>query len=143
MNGRFQTDPDIHFTARTSSIMNTDELFVERNYMEYSDIYKTLLTKQQQLLGRVNQLNSSVHRREEPYSADFAEQAVELENLDVLFELDKESRAELARINRALMRIKNNEYDECARSGNTIRKKRLEALPTTDLCILCAEAEEE
>ncbi len=111
--------------------------------MDYSDIYKELVAQRDEMLRRVQNLSEDIHNRDEPYSADFAEQAVELEDLDVLFELDKESRARLSRINNALMRLENNEYDICSRCGNTIPEARLLAVPHTELCILCAEAEEE
>jgi len=110
--------------------------------METTNIHSVLVQRRDELLRRVNQLKNDVHQRTEPFSADFAEQAVELENLDVLFELDAEGRQELARVNRALMRLESDEYEICAHCGNTISTARLQAIPYTDVCVDCARAEE-
>ena len=110
--------------------------------MDYEQIHVQLATRRDELLRRVTKLKREVHNRDEPYSADFAEQAVELENLDVLFELDREGREELARVNKAIMRLENDEYDICMGCNNEISRERLEAIPYTDLCIHCAEAKE-
>jgi RNA polymerase-binding protein DksA len=109
--------------------------------MDQQTVRALLTSKRDELLSRVSKLNSDLNR-EEPYSADFAEQAVELENLDVLFELDREGREELTKINNALMRLDTGEYTICSSCGNTINTARLEAIPYTSLCIQCAEAEE-
>ena len=60
--------------------------------MDYARIKDQLLEKRNELLSRVNKLDKDIHHRDEPYEKDFAEQAVELENLEVLFELDREGR---------------------------------------------------
>lgn len=111
--------------------------------METANIHSLLLQRRDELLRRVSQLKKDVHQRTEPFPADFAEQAVELENLDVLFELDAEGRQQLARINRALTRLENDEYDTCSQCGNTIAPARLQAIPDADTCIDCAHANEE
>ena len=110
--------------------------------MQTTEIQTLLEQRRDELLRRVSQLKKDVHLREEPFPADFAEQAVELENLDVLFELDAEGRQELARVNRALMRLESNEYDVCSHCGSTISAARLEAIPYTDVCVDCARAAE-
>lgn len=110
--------------------------------MDYEQIHSLLATRRDELLLRVTKLKREVHNRDEPYPADFAEQAVELENLDVLFELDREGREELARVNKAIMRLENDEYNICMHCNNEINPERLEAIPYTELCIHCAEAQE-
>ena len=107
--------------------------------MDYHDIKRQLIDKRRELVGRLEKLARDVHHREEPYEADFAEQAIELQNLDVLFELDEESRHELNQINNALNRIENHEYESCAVCGEAIGAPRLQALPYADTCIVCAE----
>jgi len=96
-----------------------------------------LETWRDELLSRANRIDAHLHR-DEPVPADFAEQATELENLDVLFALDREGKKKLASINAALQRIDTGEYETCSRCGNAIEPKRLEALPTTDTCAKCA-----
>jgi RNA polymerase-binding transcription factor DksA len=110
--------------------------------MDYQNIEKVLQSKKNELLSRVNKIDKDIHHRDEPVAADFAEQTTELENLEVLFALDKEGREELNQVNNALMRLENNEYELCSDCGNTIAEARLEAIPFTDQCIICAEKSE-
>lgn len=48
----------------------------------------------------------------------------------------------LKKIDRAIQRISEGEYDECENCGNTISKKRLLARPETTMCIDCKEEQE-
>ncbi len=98
-----------------------------------------LLSKREELEERVNKLKKDIHHRDEPLDPDFAEQVVEQENLDVLYALDGESRHELQLINKALVRLDNDEYDICNQCGDTIAHERLNAIPYTITCISCAE----
>lgn len=75
-----------------------------------------------------------------PLDADAGERAIELENLDVLFELDQASRQQLSLINAALERIEQGRYSRCERCGGTIDAGRLRALPFAATCIDCAAA---
>ena len=75
-------------------------------------------------------------------SADWGEQAVELENSEVLDELGREAREELARIDTALGRIENGRYGECIACGEHIARRRLELVPWTSRCIACENAAE-
>ncbi|HEY9035906.1 MAG TPA: TraR/DksA C4-type zinc finger protein [Pseudomonadales bacterium] len=93
-----------------------------------------------ELLSRARRIDAHLHR-DEPVPADFAEQATELENLDVLFALDREGKQKLAQINAALDRIENGDYGMCTRCGDAIGEARLEALPTTETCMPCASAD--
>lgn len=108
--------------------------------MNHSAIRQQLQSRRNELLSRLRALSSDLHREQGPLPPDFAEQVIELENLDVLFELDEVSRHELNQINNALIRIDANEYEHCATCGKPIGPARLAALPTADTCIHCAEA---
>jgi RNA polymerase-binding protein DksA len=112
---------------------------VKHDATSYAAISQQLLRRRSELLQRLHALNKDLHRSEGPLSADFAEQAVELENLDVLFELDEASRHELNQINNALERLQTEQYEFCAVCGESIGAARLAALPTADTCIGCAE----
>ncbi|MEE4360639.1 MAG: TraR/DksA family transcriptional regulator [Pseudomonadales bacterium] len=98
----------------------------------------TLMARREQLLDRVRRLDKDVHHRETPLPADFAEQAVELENQEVMEALDDDARAELREIDRALGRIESGDYGTCTRCGEAIAAARLEVLPAAALCIDCA-----
>lgn len=70
--------------------------------------------------------------------SDFAEQATERENDDVLEEIGKETQASIANIKAALQRLEDDSYGLCARCGEEIAEGRLDAIPETTLCVKCA-----
>ena len=74
-----------------------------------------------------------------PLSQDFAEQAVELENEEVIEQLDNEAKQELALVNKALNKIDAGIYGACDECGESISEARLSALPQAEHCIKCAD----
>lgn len=106
--------------------------------MDTEVIRQRLLKEKDELLRRVGQLDGELNRSE-PVSADFAEQVVEQENLEVVRALDQEGKAELKNIQRALLRLDNDEYGVCVSCGGDISEERLQALPAADRCIRCAQ----
>lgn len=92
-----------------------------------------------ELRERMQRVASHTQHREEPLSADFAEQAVELENQGVLVAIDGELNAELRAIELAVRRIDAGDYEFCSVCGEEIGAARLNALPSVTLCIACAE----
>ena len=102
-------------------------------------VRRTLLARRAELAERVGRLDEDLHHRQEPPSADFAEQASEQENLEVMHALEAEGRSELARVERSLARLERGEYDACARCGAAIGEARLAALPYAETCIGCAD----
>lgn len=110
--------------------------------VEHQQIKRALLARKEELLERHSRIARKTRHREEPLPQDFAEQAVELENQELLEALDVEVAEELRQISRALMRIESGEYEYCTSCGESIPAARLEAMPTTSLCLECAtEAE--
>lgn len=77
----------------------------------------------------------------QPLDPDSSEQAIEVED-DASLEGQAElvSR-EVASVKRALERINNHTYGECARCGAEISTERLAARPEAALCIDCARHE--
>ena len=108
----------------------------------FSEIRERLRAERARLLERVRGLDDNVHHRLEPLPADFAEQAVELENQEVMEALDEDARLELRRIHDALARLEEGTYGECTRCGEDINPERLAALPSATLCIRCASQSE-
>ena len=106
--------------------------------MNPTEVRTLLLHKRNEIFSRVNRLHEDVRARVEPYNADSSEQAIELENLDVLFELDEVSRTELRAINNALEHVAAGNYGICVSCGKPIGEARLEALLYADNCIDCA-----
>ena len=111
--------------------------------MNKEAIQKELSERKQLLQKRAEKVERDASHRDEPLSADFAEQAVERENDDVLSAIGEESRHEIELIDRALMRLDQGEYGECQECGEDIDELRLAAVPYADLCIRCAEKQEQ
>ena len=96
-----------------------------------------LVSEQQRLAGLLERTHSHTHRTE-PLSADFAEQAIETENDQVVEALDREGKIEIVQIKKALIRIDDGSYGQCGSCGTEIQEARLIAIPETELCINCA-----
>ena len=105
----------------------------------YDKIRQQLLARREQLLVKLARIHKKSLRGDAPLTADFAEQAVERQNDEVIEALEQAGERELAQINRALARIEGGEYGQCRECGEAIAEARLEALPFSDLCIACAE----
>ena len=71
-------------------------------------------------------------------SPDFAEQATERENDDVLEEIARETQTSIAQLKYALRRLEDDSYGICASCGEEISAGRLDAIPETTLCVTCA-----
>jgi len=111
--------------------------------VDRSAVEEVLLALRSELRERVRGLDKDVHHREEPIPADFAEQAVALENQEVLEALDEDARVELEQINQALQRLEEGVYGSCASCGEAIAPERLHAIAWAILCIDCASLAEQ
>jgi len=74
-----------------------------------------------------------------PISQDFAEQASETENDEVLDSLGNSARVEIDKIKQAISRIDGGTFGICLSCGEPIKKERLNAIPFSSQCIHCAE----
>jgi RNA polymerase-binding transcription factor len=98
-----------------------------------------LIEEKERLESLIERTKKHLYRREEPYSADFAEQVVEVENNEVVERLDEDAKIDLANIRKALIRIEEGNYGICTECSNDITVARLEAIPQAELCIDCAD----
>lgn len=98
-------------------------------------IEKALKARLVDLTRRVDDIDSELRK---PLSADFSEQAAELENQDALGAIENSELQEIRQIQLALKRIAEGTYGTCANCGEAIDPKRLKALPTATRCISCA-----
>lgn len=110
--------------------------------MNLDQVREQLLQRQQMLEARADKTARDASHRDEAVSADFAEQAGERENDDVLRTISAESRHEIQQIHQALQRLDEGSYGECSSCGVDIGEERLQAVPYTTLCIKCAAAQE-
>ncbi len=74
---------------------------------------------------------------------EFEEQATNEFLATALDQLDSLEKQQLEAIFHALGRLQSDVYDVCERCGGTISEKRLEAMPWTNLCIACAQNQED
>ena len=102
----------------------------------YKDIKQSLLKKRDELESRIGKIKKDYAN---PLSQNSSEQAVELENSEVLAVIQREATDELTQINRTLQLIDKDAYGICIVCEMPIPAKRLEVLPHTNYCIDCAE----
>jgi len=91
--------------------------------------------------SRIDDLAQDLNHSEEPLPADFAEQALELENEEAQLAVSNELAQELLDIDRALQQLESGTYGVCRKCSETIFGGRLAALPQATLCVACAELE--
>lgn len=109
---------------------------------DLSEVKQQLIARQRELEDRVTAINDDVSHKSQPLSSDWAEQAVERENEEVLEALGNASLDEIANIKHALQRIEQGTYFDCDNCGEPINQERLKLIFSTDLCTQCATAEE-
>lgn len=97
-----------------------------------------LLKRQAELRQRTERANADLRHERDPLAADFADQAVQRSNDDVLAAISDSSQGELNQISIALRRIEAGHYTTCAACGSEIAAERLKAVPYTDRCAACA-----
>ena len=73
------------------------------------------------------------------HSADFAEQAQQRQNDEVLEALLVEATAAQRQVALAKMRLAEGSYGQCLRCGQPIAPARLQAMPAAEFCLACAD----
>ena len=74
----------------------------------------------------------------EPLPADLEDQAIDLEDDEVLERLGRASSEEIRLLKDALARIEKGTYGICAKCGDDISQARLDAVPYAMICRNCA-----
>lgn len=103
---------------------------------EHSSLSAQLRRRLAELTGRVDALEAELGH---PLDADSEEQAIDLEDDEVLEGLEQASLDEIAQIKAALARIRDGSYGICASCGEQIGDARLKAMPAATRCINCAD----
>jgi len=106
-------------------------------YTSVEPFKQKLLALKKEVTQRIGAIDKEI--RHEGMSADWAEQATERENDEVLESLGNTSSMELLKINQALKRIDDDEYFYCSHCGEEIPAERLQLLPYSTHCVRCAE----
>jgi RNA polymerase-binding protein DksA len=104
---------------------------------QITDFRAQLKQHKAELTERVDKIKADVTGGLE---ADSKEQAVQLENHEVLDALAIEATEELVKINAALQRMEDGTYGTCTACGAEIDNRRLKARPFSSKCIICASS---
>ena len=107
--------------------------------MNTDAIATTLQARLTDLESRLAKVRRDAAQR---HSNDWAEQAQERENDEVLDAIGNETLAAIAGIRSALQRIADGTYGTCAVCGEAIAEARLASLPETTICVRCRAAQE-
>jgi len=92
-----------------------------------------------ELTARLARVHAHGEHRLEALSQDFAEQAVERENDEVVQALHDRLAADIAALDTALQRVAQGTYGVCTVCGEEIAAGRLKAMPAAAKCTACAE----
>ena len=109
---------------------------------KYEEVRNNLVAMLDELNLRLARITNNVKHSEVPLEKDFAEQATQNENDEVMDYLGNAARTEIEMIKQAIVRIDNGQYGICQVCGEPISKERLEALPYSNMCINCASKAE-
>jgi RNA polymerase-binding transcription factor DksA len=102
-----------------------------------SDIERRLLDERRLLTGRIGRIEADFSGLMDD---DFAEQAVERADDEVLDREERIAAARLHAIEAAIARLREGTYGICIRCGETIAPQRLAIMPEAPTCIACANA---
>ena len=102
----------------------------------------TLEERKKQIEDRVAELTANLQKIEDeldqPLPAHLEDQAIDLEDDEVLERLGRTQQQELRLLNDALRRIADGTYGVCAKCGDDISQARLDAVPYAMICRDCA-----
>ena len=99
-------------------------------------IARQLQERLDELLGRVARAEDE---RRMPLSADFDEQASDIEAQDALAALEEVALVEIRQVKAALQRVRQGNYGICESCGEEIPSRRLAVVPTAVRCMECAD----
>lgn len=92
----------------------------------------------QRIIELQHRIEAIHHDFAKGHSNDWAEQAGERENDEVLNALESEAKVEIQQLANAITRIENGNYGICLACGDAIAKQRLLVQPAAIKCIQCA-----
>jgi len=105
---------------------------------DYEETRQTLFSMLEELNERLGKITDDVKHADMPIEKDFAEQATQNENDEVLDRLGNAARTEIAMIQQAIARIDSGKYGFCLRCGGPIKPERLKIVPYSSLCVECS-----
>ncbi len=109
---------------------------------EYDEIRSHLIAMLEELNLRLTSITNDIKHSDNPLEKDFAEQATQNENNEVVDYLGNSARTEIEMIKQAIAKIDNGHYGICQVCDKPINKERLKIMPYSTLCIKCASKKE-
>jgi RNA polymerase-binding transcription factor DksA len=109
---------------------------------EYEEVRSHLTAMLEELNLRLTRITNDIKHSDVPLEKDFAEQATQNENDEVMDYLGNSAQTEIEMIKRAIALIDNGQYGTCQVCDEPISKDRFKALPYSNLCIKCASKAE-
>ena len=98
--------------------------------------------RKQQITARIKELTAHMRKisddLDQPLPADLEDQAIDLEDDEVLSGIGRANLQEARLLNDALKRIADGSYGICLKCGDDISPARLDAVPYAVLCRTCA-----
>ena len=110
--------------------------------MDIQHLKNELLSTSRDLEDRLQKTRDHIRHVNTEIDKDFAEQAVQRENDEVVEGLFDQLQQELVEIRQALQRIEEGNYGICTTCGNSISMERLQIIPHTSLCKTCSHETE-
>jgi len=107
-----------------------------------SRIRENLVQRRKSLLEAFARRREAGEAASDPGPRDEADESVRLEAQDEAFRFAESDSREVAMVDAALARMREDSYGECIDCGDDIEEKRLIALPTAARCMSCQEARE-
>lgn len=109
---------------------------------KYAELRQRLVDQRDRTYERVRAIHADQQRESMELEKDPEDQAIQLENDEVLDALEPATRREFGQILGALERLEEGQYGTCVDCGDEIAMKRLEAIPFAVRCVECAEEHE-
>lgn len=107
--------------------------------MANQEEFRSLIVARLEELGA--RLNEIDHELGEPKPADLNDQAIDIEDDEVLEGLGAAAQQEIALLKLALKRIRDGHYGICQNCEEPISEERLRAVPYAPLCRRCAQGD--
>ncbi|TJY63002.1 TraR/DksA family transcriptional regulator [Sinimarinibacterium sp. CAU 1509] len=105
-----------------------------------TDTLDLLHARRAELAERLDRIHRDRTQADGPVSPDFADQAQQRENDEVLDRLEPSTAEQLRQFEHAIQRAESGAYGICEVCGEPIDMRRLALLPQATACTACAEA---
>lgn len=125
--------PEVTFGDRTVGEVTVTTAMNDKNDRE--EVLEALKTE---LTERLRLYAAHQHREAGSLDKDMEEQALQVQNDEVVDFLEEEAHEELEQVEKALARIASGKGGHCEHCGSAIPPDRLGTLPYTTRCIRCA-----